>query len=92
MNNENIRTNVRELEGALLKLIAGILMPRKGAILMDGKDVTPLPAKDRQLGIVFQSYALFPHMNVFENVGYVKHTGAKIDPDRRSCTVSDLIH
>ena len=54
----------------LLKLIAGILMPRKGAILLDGKDVTPLPAKDRQLGIVFQSYALFPHMTAWQNISY----------------------
>ena len=54
----------------LLKLIAGILMPRKGAILLDGKDVTPLPAKDRQLGIVFQSYALFPHMMAWQNISY----------------------
>jgi putative spermidine/putrescine transport system ATP-binding protein len=54
----------------LLKLIAGILMPRKGAILLDGKDVTPLPARDRQLGIVFQSYALFPHMTAWQNISY----------------------
>ena len=54
----------------LLKLIAGILMPRKGAIFLDGKDVTPLPAKDRQLGIVFQSYALFPHMTAWQNISY----------------------
>ena len=54
----------------LLKLIAGILIPRKGAILLDGKDVTPLPAKDRQLGIVFQSYALFPHMTAWQNISY----------------------
>jgi putative spermidine/putrescine transport system ATP-binding protein len=45
-------------------------MPRKGAILLDGKDVTPLPAKDRQLGIVFQSYALFPHMTAWQNISY----------------------
>lgn len=54
----------------LLKLIAGILIPQKGSILLDGKNVTPLPARDRQLGIVFQSYALFPHMTAWQNVAY----------------------
>jgi len=54
----------------LLKLIAGILSPQSGVILIDGEDVTSLPVGNRNLGIVFQSYALFPHMRVWQNVAY----------------------
>jgi putative spermidine/putrescine transport system ATP-binding protein len=54
----------------MLKLIAGFLMPQQGAILLDGQDVTRLSVRERQLGIVFQSYALFPHMTAWQNVAY----------------------
>ncbi len=55
----------------LLRLIAGLETPDKGgAILFDGEDVTPKPIEARGVGMVFQSYALFPHMNVIENVAY----------------------
>lgn len=54
----------------LLKLLAGFLRPQRGRILLDGRDVTELPPSDRQLGIVFQSYALFPHMSAWQNVAY----------------------
>ena len=53
-----------------LRLIAGLETPDGGAIRFDGKDVTRLPPYDRDIGVVFQDYALFPHMNVFENVAY----------------------
>ncbi|MBT8366476.1 MAG: ATP-binding cassette domain-containing protein, partial [Deltaproteobacteria bacterium] len=54
----------------LLKLVAGIITPLSGMVLIDGEDVTHLSIRQRKLGIVFQSYALFPHMNVGENVAY----------------------
>ena len=54
----------------LLKLVAGIITPLSGMVLIDGEDVTHLPIRQRKLGIVFQSYALFPHMSVGENVAY----------------------
>ena len=54
----------------LLKLVAGIVTPHSGKVMIDGKDVTHLPIRKRKLGIVFQSYALFPHMSVGENVAY----------------------
>ena len=54
----------------LLRLIAGFMAPDAGRITCDGVDVTRLPAWRRQFGVVFQSYALFPHMTVGENVGY----------------------
>ncbi len=53
-----------------LKVIAGFVTPTKGRVLIDGKDVTPIPPNRRNIGIVFQSYALFPHMTVFQNVAY----------------------
>ena len=53
-----------------LNLVAGFVEPTAGRILIDGKDVTGLPAHRRGLGVVFQSYALFPHLSVFENVAF----------------------
>ena len=53
-----------------LRLIAGLEMATAGTILIGDKDVTRLPATDRDVSMVFQSYALFPHMTVFENVSY----------------------
>ena len=53
-----------------LNLIAGFVEPTTGRILIDGEDVTGLPAHLRGLGVVFQSYALFPHLSVFENVAF----------------------
>ncbi|MEZ5778569.1 MAG: ABC transporter ATP-binding protein [Paracoccaceae bacterium] len=53
-----------------LRMIAGLEMATKGRILIGDKDVTTLPATDRDVSMVFQSYALFPHMTVMENVSY----------------------
>jgi len=53
-----------------LRMIAGLEMVSSGSIHIGDKDVTLLPATDRDVSMVFQSYALFPHMNVFENVSY----------------------
>jgi putative spermidine/putrescine transport system ATP-binding protein len=54
----------------LLNLIAGFQQPDDGRIQVDGREVTHLPAHARGFGMVFQSYALFPHMTVAENVAY----------------------
>ncbi|MDB5872362.1 MAG: transporter ATP-binding protein [Ramlibacter sp.] len=53
-----------------LRMIAGLESPSAGTILVDGKDVTTLGPADRNVSMMFQSYALFPHMNVVENVTY----------------------
>ena len=53
-----------------LRMIAGLEMATKGRILIGDQDVTKLPATDRDVSMVFQSYALFPHMSVLENVSY----------------------
>ena len=54
----------------ILICIAGFVAPTAGAILLDGKDITPLPPERRDFGMVFQGYALFPHMTVAENVAF----------------------
>jgi len=53
-----------------IRLIAGFLEPSRGSVWISGRDVTPLPPEQRNIGMVFQSYALFPHLNVFENVAF----------------------
>jgi putative spermidine/putrescine transport system ATP-binding protein len=53
-----------------LRMLAGYSAPTSGQILIDGVDSTKLPPEKRGLGMVFQSYALFPHMTVADNVGY----------------------
>jgi iron(III) transport system ATP-binding protein len=54
----------------MLRMIAGLEMATSGTILIGDTDVTKLPATDRDVSMVFQSYALFPHMTVLENVSY----------------------
>ncbi len=53
-----------------MRAIAGLMAARSGRILIDGADVTRTPANKRGIGLVFQSYALFPHLSAFENVAF----------------------
>ena len=53
-----------------LRMIAGFETPTEGQILLGDKDVTKIPANERGMGFVFQNYALFPHMKIFDNVAY----------------------
>lgn len=53
-----------------LRLIAGFVSPTTGHILFGGEDVTDLPAQKREIGMVFQDYALFPHMTIADNIGF----------------------
>src|ERR671910_2180352 len=57
-------------KSTLLRLIAGLDRPTGGAIAIDGKDVTTVSAADRGLAMVFQSYALYPHMSVRQNLAF----------------------
>jgi putative spermidine/putrescine transport system ATP-binding protein len=54
----------------LLNVISGMQAPSAGRIFIDGRDVTTVPASKRGIGMVFQSYALMPHMTVFENIAF----------------------
>ncbi len=69
-----------------LRMIAGLELPSEGRILIAGRDVTSLGATQRDVSMVFQSYALFPHMNVLENVSYgLRRSGlAKAEAEKRA--------
>ncbi len=54
----------------LLRIIAGLELPDTGRVMLGGQDITSLPATRRQVNTVFQSYALFPHLSIFENVAF----------------------
>jgi len=54
----------------LLRIIAGLERPDAGTVYFDGRDVTSLSARDRGIGMVFQSYALYPHMSSAENLAF----------------------
>lgn len=54
----------------LLRLIAGLMLPDFGSIMIGGRDLTRTPPHKRNVGVVFQNYALFPHLTVAENVGF----------------------
>lgn len=62
-------------KSTLLRLISGFESPNEGELLLDGSDMTSLPPNKRPINMVFQSYAVFPHMSVEENVAY----GLKMD-------------
>ena len=64
----------------ILRIIAGLEDPDTGRIILHGKDVTELPARERGVGVIFQAYALFPRMNVEQNIGYglrIRHRARK---------------
>jgi len=63
-----------------LRMIAGLEMVSAGTIMIGGRDVTSAPASERDVSMVFQSYALFPHMSVLENVAY----GPSVSGDRNA--------
>jgi ABC-type Fe3+/spermidine/putrescine transport system ATPase subunit len=74
----------------ILRIIAGLELPDSGYVILHGKDVTDLPARERGVGVIFQSYALFPRMTVEKNIGYglkIRHRPRK---ERRE-TVDSLI-
>ncbi len=55
---------------SLLRAIAGFFRPQRGSIRLKGRDMAHVPPRQRNIGIVFQSYALFPHMTALENVRF----------------------
>ncbi len=80
-------------KSTLLRMIAGLEEVTEGAILIDDRDVTELPPRARDIAMVFQSYALYPHMTVRENLGYglkVRRTG-KPEIAQRVADVAKLL-
>ena len=54
----------------LLRILGGFIEPTEGAVLLNGQDIKDLPPYKRELNTVFQKYALFPHMNVYDNIAF----------------------
>lgn len=79
----------------LLRTIAGFVRPDEGRLYLQGKDVSQTPAHQRDIGFVFQNFALFPHLSVFDNVafglrnGFVKHTETEVRS--RALDIIDLV-
>lgn len=57
-------------KSTLLRCISGLTDMDKGSVILEGRNITPLAPKDRNVGMVFQSYALFPNMNVYDNIAF----------------------
>ena len=73
----------------LLNLILGILDADSGSIIYNGEDMTRVPMEKRGFNIVFQDYALFPNLNVYQNITYGLRNNPKISTEEE---VKDLIH
>jgi len=73
-----------------LRMIAGFEDVSSGEIRLDGEDVSGLPPERREIGFVFQNYAIFPHMNVFENIAFGLRL-RKLRDDRIKSRVSDVL-
>ena len=76
-----------------LRIIAGFEFPTSGRILLDGKEINDLPPNKRDMSMVFQSYAIFPHLNIFENIAYglnVQHL-SRAEIERRVGKVMELV-
>src|SRR6266498_1451269 len=78
----------------LLRAIAGLGMADEGRISIGGRDVTYLPPRDRKISMVFQSYAIFPHMKVYDNVafGLKMNKFDKQEIEKRVREASELLH
>ena len=77
----------------LLRIIAGFEAPDQGSVLLDGVDVSGVPTNRRDIGLVFQAYSLFPHLNAVENVMYglgIRHVG-KGQAKRRALELLDSV-
>ena len=78
----------------LLRIIAGLETPSKGEVWIGGKRVDQLPPKERGIAMVFQNYAVFPHLTVFENIafGLRMQKMAQAEVDRRVKRTAELMH
>ena len=77
-------------KSTLLRIIAGLETPTSGRLFIDDKDVTDSEPKDREIAMVFQNYALYPHMSVFKNVEYGLKI-KKIPKEKRRKMVDDVL-
>jgi ABC-type Fe3+/spermidine/putrescine transport system ATPase subunit len=77
----------------LLEIITGIMKTDSGKIMWNGKDITSVPAEIRNMSIVYQDYALFPHINVSDNIGYgLKSRGVSENKIiSKTCKIAELL-
>lgn len=75
----------------VLRMLAGLERPDAGTVWLDGRDVTPLPPEARGMGLVFQSYALFPHLTVAGNVAYGLRFARGLSRRERLARVRELL-
>ena len=73
-----------------LRVVAGFIDPQGGSFLLDGDDMTKVPVHKRNFGLVFQSYALFPHLSVYDNVAFGLRT-RKMDKGLIDQKVADIL-
>ncbi len=104
LNNVNLSVEEKEFvvllgpsgcgKTTLLRAIAGLGMLDSGRVLVDGRDITYLPPRDRNLSMVFQNYAIFPHMKVYDNVAFgLKMKGVAPEEIKRKVQESaELLH
>ncbi len=84
-------------KSTLLKLIVGIEEPDAGKIILNGKDITHLPPNKRNIAMVFQNYALYPNMSVFDNIAFplrMHHEGGirrKVEEAAEKLNISDIL-
>ena len=81
-------------KSTLLRMLAGFERPTEGRIYLDGQDITDLPPYERPINMMFQSYALFPHMSVEQNIAFgLKQDGLPKDEiDKRVAEMLKLVH
>ncbi|WP_339489812.1 polyamine ABC transporter ATP-binding protein [Pseudomonas sp. EL_65y_Pfl2_R95] len=81
-------------KSTLLRMLAGFERPTEGRIFLDGEDITDMPPYERPINMMFQSYALFPHMTVAENIafGLKQDKMAKADIEARVAEMLKLVH
>ncbi len=80
-------------KSTLLNIAAGLVRPDQGSVWIDDNDITQLPAEQRRLGLMFQDYALLPHLNVWQNVafGLCMHGVRKAQARQQACELLDEI-
>jgi len=74
----------------ILRMLIGIEKPTSGKIIKDGVDITDIAPKDRNIGIVFQNYSLFPNMDVYHNISYALQN-RKLDKEEIDRKVKDIV-
>ena len=77
-----------------LFMLAGLTEPTSGKILFGGQDVTRIPPEDREIGLVFQNYALYPHMTVLENITFplINRKVPKEEARRQAEEIAKVVH